>query len=154
MTHSSSPHLVHRHPLRIEWGQCDPAGIVFNPQYLTIFNITFGQLMMRTGLTLSELFAKYQIFGVPMVDVNIKFYLPCWFDEEVVVESTVSHWGRSSFTLHHQVLKKEGVAVECQEKRVWAIVHPEDPRKMKSVPIPQDLIACLSDPTGKTRLHR
>ena len=34
--------LVNRRVMRIEWGQCDPAGIVFYPQYLILFDISTG----------------------------------------------------------------------------------------------------------------
>jgi 4-hydroxybenzoyl-CoA thioesterase len=143
-------HLVNRRTLLVEWGQCDPAGIVFNPQYLVIFNACAAMLFARTGLSSSEMRRKYAILGMPMVDVKARFILPCWFDEEVTVESEVSHWGRTSFSLHHRLLKREGLAVDCHERRVWAAVHPEDPRRMKAVPIPREIIASLSDPTGAT----
>ena len=37
--------LINRRTLRIEWGQCDPAGIVFYPQYLIIFDTSTGWLV-------------------------------------------------------------------------------------------------------------
>jgi acyl-CoA thioesterase FadM len=42
--------LVNRRILRIEWGQCDPAGLEFYPQYLVIFDSSTGWLFERTGL--------------------------------------------------------------------------------------------------------
>ena len=143
--------LVNRRELRIEWGQCDPAGIVFNPQYLVIFNASTTMLFARTGLSSSVMRKKFGILGLPLVDVHMRCLLPVWFDDEVVVESEVSQWGRTSFTIHHRLLKPEGLAVECREKRVWAATHPDDPRKMKAVPVPPEIIAALSDPTGATR---
>ena len=59
--------LVNRRTLRIEWGQCDPAGIVFYPQYLIIFDTSTGWLFERTGLTPSAMRKKYQIVGMPIV---------------------------------------------------------------------------------------
>ena len=144
-------HLVNRRIIRIEWGQCDPAGIVFNPQYMVIFNASTTMLLARTGLSLSAMIKKYAILGMPMVEAKLRFLLPCWFDEEVMVESEVSQWGRTSFSIHHRVVKSEGLAVDCLEKRVWAVAHPDHPRKMKAVPVPHEIIASLSDPTGSTR---
>jgi 4-hydroxybenzoyl-CoA thioesterase len=118
--------LVNRRTLRIEWGQCDPAGIVFYPQYLIIFDSSTGWLFERTGLTPSAMRKKYRIVGMPVVEVGARFLLPCRFDDEIVVESEVGEWGRSSFTVRHRIVKSQAV--------------------------PAEIIASLSDPTGATTI--
>jgi 4-hydroxybenzoyl-CoA thioesterase len=97
--------LTNRRTLRIEWGQCDPAGIVFYPQYLIIFDTSTGCLFERTGLSPSAMRKKYGIVGMPIIEVGARFVQPCRFDDEVVVESEVGEWGRSSFTVRHRILK-------------------------------------------------
>jgi 4-hydroxybenzoyl-CoA thioesterase len=144
--------LVHRRTLRIEWGQCDPAGIVFYPQYLIIFDTSTGWLFERTGLSPSAMRKKYGIVGMPIVDVGARFVIPCRFDDEVVVESEVSEWGRTSFTVRHRVLKEDKLAVEGFEKRVWAAPHPERAGVIQPQPVPAEIIASLSDPTGATTI--
>jgi 4-hydroxybenzoyl-CoA thioesterase len=87
---------------------------------------------------------------MPIVEVGAKFVMPCRFDDEVVVESQVSEWGRTSFTVRHRVLKEGQTVVEGFEKRVWATPHPERAGAIKAQPVPGDIIASLSDPTGET----
>ena len=142
--------LVNRRTLRIEWGQCDPAGIVFYPQYLIIFDNSTGWLFERTGLTPSLMRKKYGIVGMPVVEVGARFLNPCRFDDEIVVESEVSEWGRSSFTVRHRVLKEGELALDGFEKRVWAGPHPEHAHAIKAQAVPAEIIACLSDATGAT----
>jgi 4-hydroxybenzoyl-CoA thioesterase len=142
--------LVNRRTLRIEWGQCDPAGIVFYPQYLIILDTSTGWLFERTGLTPSAMREKYGIVGMPIVEVGARFVLPCRFDDEIVVESEVGEWGRSSFSVRHRILKGGELALDGFEKRVWAAPHPERPGTIKAQPIPAEIIACLSDDTGMT----
>ena len=60
--------LVNRRTFRIEWGQCDPAGIVFYPQFLIIFDSATAHLFTRTGLTAAEMRARYGIIGMPLVE--------------------------------------------------------------------------------------
>ncbi len=142
--------LVNRRTLRIEWGQCDPAGIVFYPQYLIIFDTSTGWLFERTGLKPLAMRKKYGIVGIPIVEVGARFIMPCRFDDEVIVESEVSEWGRSSFTVRHRVLKEGKLALEGFEKRVWAAPHPERPGAIQAQPVPAEIIASLSDATGGT----
>ena len=142
--------LVNRRTLCIEWGQCDPAGIVFYPQYLIIFDTSTGWLFERTGLKPLAMRKKYGIVGIPIVEVGARFLVPCRFDDEVIVESEVSEWGRSSFTVRHRVLKEGKLALEGFEKRVWAAPHPERPGAIQAQPVPAEIIASLSDATGGT----
>jgi 4-hydroxybenzoyl-CoA thioesterase len=142
--------LVNRRTLRIEWGQCDPAGIVFYPQYLLIFDSSTGWLFERTGLSPSAMRKRYDIVGMPIVEVGARFVIPCRFDDEVIVESEVSEWGRSSFTVRHRILKKGELALDGFEKRVWAAPHPERTGDIRAQPIPAEIIASLSDDTGMT----
>jgi 4-hydroxybenzoyl-CoA thioesterase len=142
--------LVNRRTLRIEWGQCDPAGIVFYPHYLLIFDSSTGWLFERTGLTPSSMRRKYGIVGMPVVEVGARFVTPCRFDDEVVVESEVGEWGRSSFTVRHRLLKASELALDGFEKRVWAGPHPEQAGALKAQAIPDEIFARLSDATGRT----
>jgi 4-hydroxybenzoyl-CoA thioesterase len=86
------------------------------------------------------------------VEAGAKFMMPCRFDDEVVVESEVSEWGRTSFTVCHRVLKEGRLVVEGFEKRVWAAPHPERAGAIQPQPVPAEIIASLSDPTGKTSI--
>ena len=144
--------LTNRRTLRIEWGQCDPAGIIFYPQYFIIFDTSTGWLFERTGLSPSAMRRKYQIVGLPIVEVGARFLHPCRFDDDVVVESEVGEWGRSSFTVRHRILKSGELALDGFEKRVWAAPHPDRPGAIKSQAVPPEIIASLCDPSGKTRV--
>ena len=137
--------LVNRRTLKIEWGQCDPAGIVFYPHYLMIFDASTGHLFARTGLSASEMRRKYSILGMPLVEQGTRFLKPCRFDDEIVVESEVEEWGRSSFTVRHRILNQGQLAVDGFEKRVWAAADPAQPGRIRPQPIPAEIIASLSD---------
>jgi 4-hydroxybenzoyl-CoA thioesterase len=144
--------LVNRRTLRIEWGQCDPAGIVFYPQYLIIFDTSTGWLFERTGLTPSAMRKKYGIVGMPIIEVGARFVVPCRFDDEVVVESEIGEWGRSSFTVRHRILKGGELALDGFEKRVWAAPNPERAGAIKAQAIPAEIITSLSEATGATTI--
>jgi 4-hydroxybenzoyl-CoA thioesterase len=144
--------LVNRRNITIEWSQCDPAGIVFYPNYLIMFDTSTGLLFARTGLSPSQMRRRYGIVGLPLVEQGTKFHAPCRFDDEVILESEVGEWGRSSFTVRHRVLKGSDIAVDGFEKRVWAIADPERAGRIKPEPIPREIMAALSDPSGATRI--
>ena len=143
--------LVNRRDLRVEWGQCDPAGIVFYPQYLIWFDSCTAALFERTGLPLPALYKKYGGVGMPLVEVGARFVIPSRFGDLLVAESFVEEWGRSSFTVRHRFLKEDKLALEGFEKRVWVVPHPHEPDKIKAHRTPPEIVASLSDASGQTR---
>jgi len=124
----------------IEWGECDPAGIVYYPRYFQMFDHSTTMLISRaSGLTKYQLFKVYDAAGYPMVDTQAKFSIPTRFGDTVTIESEFTRIGTSSFDVIHRLLKDGKTAVEATEKRVWIGRDPADPDKIKSKPIPDNL---------------
>jgi 4-hydroxybenzoyl-CoA thioesterase len=132
--------LVNNRTIHIEWGDCDPLGIVYFPRYFEFFDACTNALFARAGLPKQELLRKYQIAGIPLVDAHARFLLPSSFGDTVAVESAIANWGTSSFSVEHRLYKGELLAVEGFEKRVWAVHAPQDPRGIHSAAIPREVI--------------
>jgi len=134
--------LIGKRKVLIEWGDCDPAGIVFYPRYFAFFDAATGHLFRTAGLEKYDLRKRYDIVGFPMVDTRASFKIPSRYGEVIEIETQVSRFKRSSFDITHQVFKEDGrLAIECWETRVWLGEHPEQPRPR---PIPQEVIDLLS----------
>ena len=137
--------LVSRHQVTVEWGHCDPAGIVYFPNYFTYFDSSTNALFLRAlGFNKYEMLKKYDIVGIPLVDVGARFIVPSTFGDMVTIESSVAEIKRSSFRMQHRLLKGETLAVEGHETRVWVGRDPADPDRLKGMPIPADVVAKLT----------
>ncbi|ACO77638.1 4-hydroxybenzoyl CoA thioesterase [Azotobacter vinelandii CA] len=107
--------------VRIAWGDCDPAGIVFYPNYFAWFNAATDTLFARAGLSLEEAMARHGILGWPMVDAHASFRMSSRFGEILRIESHLHAFRHSSFEVHHRACKADGtLAVEARDIRVWA----------------------------------
>lgn len=136
--------LTNSRTLRIEWGDCDPAGIVFYPRYIAMFDHSTTMLITAaSGLTKYELFRKYNFSGHPLIDTRVRFMSPSRFGDDITIESTFARIGRSSFEVIHRLLKDGALAVECFETRVWTAPDPNNPGRIKSEPIPAELVQCF-----------
>ena len=139
--------FINRREITIEWGDCDPAGIVYFPNYLKYFdNATSALFQSALGLNKNEILKKYAIKGIPLVDIGSRFFIPSAFGDVVTIESTVAELKRSSFRMQHRLLKGDAVAVEGFEVRVWTAVDPANPDKLRSQPIPDEVVARLRAP--------
>jgi 4-hydroxybenzoyl-CoA thioesterase len=86
------------------------------------------------------MFKLHGIAGIPMVDMRVRFLVPSRFGEDVIIDSSIPEWRNSSFDVHHKLFKNDVLAVECFETRVWTVRSPEDPEKLKSQPVPREVI--------------
>jgi 4-hydroxybenzoyl-CoA thioesterase len=125
--------------VRIEWGDCDPAGIIFYPTYFKIFDNATAMLFEHAlGMTKYQYLKAYNFAGFPLVDTRARFIKPTRFGDDVEVESRVS-FGKSSFTVSHRILLKGELCAECTEKRVW--VTRDQAGRIKATPVPETVIA-------------
>lgn len=131
---------------RIEWGDCDPAGIIFYARYFDIFDVSTTMLVERAlGMTKIAYLKAYNFLDHPLVETRARFLLPTRFGDEVAVETTVTACGRSSFKVEHRVIKDDGaVAVEGFETRVWVVRDAAESGRMRAQPIPADVVARLT----------
>lgn len=122
---------------RIEWGDCDPAGIIYYPRYFEIFDASTHRLFEGAlGMPHFDMLKAYDFAGLPMVDTRAKFHATTRFGDDVTVESTIAEFRNTSFDVRHRLLKGAELAVEGFETRVWVGRHPSDPDAFKARRIP------------------
>ena len=125
---------------RIEWGDCDPAGIVFNPNFFSFFDHGTTMLYEAAGLPKQDMLKAYGIAGCPLVANSAQFKAPCRFGDEVEIVSSIADIRRSSFDIRHVLMKDGKLCVEVSETRVWTAADPET-GELKSSPIPEEVAA-------------
>jgi 4-hydroxybenzoyl-CoA thioesterase len=137
------PVKIYHHNVTVHWGDTDPAKIVFYPNYFAWFDESARMYFDSVGLPWEKLMEKYGIPGLPIVEAKAKFLAPCVFRDEIVVETSIGKWNDKTFELNHAVLNRGLRAVEGYEIRVWTNRHPEDPKRLKALPIPPEIRAAF-----------
>ena len=124
--------------IEIQFGDCDPAGIVYYPNYFRFFdNATAALLSAAFAMHKRNWLAHYGIAGIPMVDTGARFIRPSSFGDVVEIRSEITELGRSSFAVKHTLLRSGELAIEAHEKHVW--VTRSDDGGIKSAPLPDDV---------------
>jgi len=135
--------LTSRRTITIDWGDCDPADIVFYPNYFRWFDASTAAHFKAAGLPKPRLIADYGVVGFPMVDTRAKFHIPSKHGDEVVIETAITSFGRSSFTVEHRLLRADKLAVEGFETRVL-VAKTEDGTGLRSFAIPDAIKALFA----------
>ena len=128
--------------VRIEWGDCDPAGIVFYPRYIAMFDHSTTLLIEQAlGARKHELYRTYAFDGYPVVENRARFLKPTRFGDDVVIETRFAGLGRSSFRLVHRLTLEGELAVEGFETRVWVVREASEPGRFRPLPLPPEVAA-------------
>ena len=131
-----------RRQLTIEWGQCDPAGIVFNSRFFEMFDASSWLLFEAAlGVKPPDLRDRFGIIGIALVDARANFLKPAKFGDTIEIASRVSEFRRSSFDVEHRITVQGELAVDGSESRVWAVRSKDNPDKISAAAIPAEVIA-------------
>ena len=130
----------------LAWGECDPAGIIFYPNYYRWMDEATWAMFAEVGYDAPRMRAEH--FSLPLVDSRCKFFTSPAFGELIEVRSQVARWGNSSFSLEHDfVVVSDGRQLaRGTESRVWCRYEAGPGSPLKSMPVPPDVRAALGAP--------
>jgi acyl-CoA thioester hydrolase len=131
-------HLTHT---RVRFGETDAAGIVFYPTFYTWFDVgTSGLLRAALGELLGA--DGRPRWPVPIVEASARFSVPLYFDDAIVIRSTVAELGTSSLRIEHVVLRDDIEVARGFEVRVLV---GYDGARIGARPLPEEMRRALSE---------
>ena len=133
--------LIYTLTIQISWGHCDPAKIVFYPNYFIWFDQSAHHLFDKAGANMGDLMDQYGVVGLPIVDAHAEFIYPSKYGDEIEVTSWISEWSEKTLIVTHEIHNNGLLAVKGTEVRVWAKPHPDDPKRLQVQVIPDSIRA-------------
>ena len=127
--------------IHIGWGHCDPAKIVFYPNYFIWFDQSAHHLFDKAGANMGDLMDQYGVLGLPIVDAHAEFLYPSKYGDVIEVSSWISEWREKTLVATHEIYNNGRLAVKGSEVRVWARPHPDDPKRLQAQAIPDAIRA-------------
>ena len=133
---------THAYAVNVQFGDCDPAGIVFFPNFSRWMDEASLAFFMAQGVPpWRELVKTRGIIGTPLLEIHTKFMRPATYGETIHVHTTVEEWAAKTFRHRHVVKRGDTVLCEGTEVRAFCIRDPENPDRIKAIPVPEDIKA-------------
>ena len=129
--------------IQIGWGHCDPAKIVFYPNYFIWFDQSAHLLFDKAGSNMGDLMKQYGVVGLPIVDAHAEFICPSKYGDVIEVTSWISEWRAKTMIASHEIHNNGQLCVKGAEVRVWAKPHPSNPNRLQAQVIPDSIKACF-----------
>ena len=131
--------------VEVMFGDCDPAGIVFFPNFSKWMDASSLHFFMKCGVPpWRELVKTTGIIGTPLLEVHVKFMRPATYGERLQVHTRIVEWRDKVFIHKHVVQRGDDILCEGTETRAFCVRHPEDPNRIKAIPVPEDIRALCS----------
>ena len=127
----------------VQWGDCDPAAIVFYPKYFYWFDSATHALFDRLLAPKLELLQRFGIIGFPLAEASAKFLRPSRVGQAIEIESEIVSCTDRRFTVAHRCTRDGDLLLEGQEVRFAGRVDPDDPQRLRAIALPAELITAF-----------
>jgi 4-hydroxybenzoyl-CoA thioesterase len=142
------PKTTHHH-VDVHFGDCDPAGIVFFPNFSRWMDAASLNFFMQCGVPpWRELVKTRGIVGTPLLEINTRFIKSVTYGQTIAIATWVEEWRAKVFVQMHRVTRggPAGEELICEGREVRAFVErdPGDPERLRAIPVPEDIKASCS----------
>jgi len=133
------------HRVDVQFGDCDPAGIVFFPNFMRWMDAASLSFFSQCGVPpWRELVATRGIVGTPLLEVNTKFIQAATYGETLAITTHVAEWRAKVFVQLHRVTRGNELICEGREVRAFVRRDDNDPQRLRAMPVPEDIKSLCS----------
>jgi YbgC/YbaW family acyl-CoA thioester hydrolase len=123
---------------QVQWGDCDPAGIIFYPTYFRWADAASWALFASVGC--GPVWMRAERMAMPLVSAECQFLQPAQHGDQCEVRSRIVRFGGKSFVVAHEVVRADGTLLaRAKETRVWGRYVDGPGSPLKGEPIPDEL---------------
>ena len=133
------------HTVEVAFGDCDPAGIVFFPNFSRWMDTASLSFFMQCGVPpWRELVKTRGIVGTPLLEINTKFFKAATYGETLTITTHVEEWRAKVIVQVHRITRARadgGEDLICEGREVRAFVNRDaiDPDRLRAMPVPDDI---------------
>jgi 4-hydroxybenzoyl-CoA thioesterase len=123
---------------RVEFGDCDPARIVWFPNFFRWIDAASRHFFVECGVPpWHETEKTLGIIGTPLVDTHAKFIKTASYGDVLQIRTSVAEWRGKSFVQRYRVTRDDDVIMECDEVRIFA--GRREDGSIRALPVPDAL---------------
>ena len=135
------------HTITVEFGDCDPAAIVWFPNFFRWIDAASRHFFVQCGVPRWEETAKtLGVIGTPLVDTKSRFIKTASYSDILHIAVSISEWRGKSFVQTYRITRARAdgsepdLIMECEEVRIFA-ARRDDGQGIRAVPAPMEIRA-------------
>ena len=119
---------------KIRFGDTDPAGIVYYPNYYRWMDNATHELFNTINYPTRSL--KEKNIVTPLLEANCVFKSPGYYHHTITIQTDVEYVKSKVFKLRHTFYDNDTLLAEGYEVRAWVSIENE---QLKATTIPDDI---------------
>jgi len=133
------------HGVQVEFGDCDPARIVWFPNFFRWIDAASRNYFVQCGVPPWHVLEQtHGIIGTPLVDTQARFVSTASYGDQLAIHTRITEWRRTSFVQHYRVVRGDTLILECTEVRIFAACSAGPAPGIRAVQAPADIRALCS----------
>lgn len=122
----------------VRFSHCDPAGIIFFPQYLVMFvDLVEDWFTNALGVSYAEMISQSRV-GIPTVKLDCTFTAPSAMGDRITLGLTIKRIGGKSFTLSLGCRSGDQLRVQIEQVMVTTSLNTH-----KAIEIPAHIRSAM-----------
>lgn len=136
--HMSTKEIVYT--VRVEFGDCDPAGIVWFPNFFRWIDAASRHFFHQCGVPRWEETTKtLGVIGTPLVDTHTRFVKTASYGDTLEIATHIAEWREKSFVQAYRVTRGADPILECEEVRIFG--GKREDGSLRALPVPPSIRA-------------
>ena len=104
---------THKTKLRVRYGETDQMKYAYYGVYAQYFEVARVELLRSLGITYKEL--EDLGFALPVVNYNINYKKPAFYDDELTIETTIKEPPSIKIIFNYRTLNEKGEVLNTAE---------------------------------------
>ena len=129
--------------VRVAFGDCDPANIVYFPNFYRWLDQATHELCEAAGYELTRVRRELGWVGFPLAEAGARFHRPATINDSLRIETRVREWRRRMFLLDHRILRGELLLVEGWQTRFIGVHLADEGGRLAAMAIPDAFIRAV-----------
>jgi 4-hydroxybenzoyl-CoA thioesterase len=129
--------------VRVAFGDCDPAHIVYFPNFYRWLDQATHDLCEAAGFELTAVRRDRQWVGFPLAEAGARFHRPATINDLLRIETRIREWRRKVFLLEHRIVRDGVLLVEGWQTRFIGVHLAEQEGRLAALPLPQEFVEAV-----------
>jgi 4-hydroxybenzoyl-CoA thioesterase len=130
--------------VQVEFGDCDPARIVWFPNFFRWIDAASRHFFITCGVPpWHETAQTMGMIGTPLVDTHASFKKTASYGDVLQIHTSIAEWRSKSFVQSYRIMRGEDEIMTCQEVRIFAADN--EGGGIRALPVPESIRLLCSD---------
>lgn len=126
------------HTITVEFGDCDPARIVWFPNFFRWIDAASRNFFVQCGVPPWHETAKTMgMIGTPLVDTQASFKKTASYGDVLEIHTSINEWRSKSFVQSYRIMRGADEIMSCTEVRIFAA--DKEGGGIRALPIPDSI---------------